>query len=60
MPILKVNIATGLRRPLVTVSPTDPAGIVGVSPPLFTVNERRYVCDQARELSVLYVATGIK
>jgi len=59
-PILKVNIATGLRQPLVTVSPTDPAGIVGVSPPLFTVNQTRYVYEQARELSVLYVASGIK
>lgn len=34
-------------------SSPDPAGIVGVSPPLFTVNGRRYVYDQARTVRLV-------
>jgi hypothetical protein len=58
--IVKLNIATGRRQPLVTVSPTDPAGIVFLSRPIFSGDEKRCVYTQVRELSVLYVATGLK
>jgi hypothetical protein len=58
--IVKVNIGTGRREPFVTVSPTDPAGLVGLDSPIFSSDEKRYVYTQVRELSVLYVATGLK
>ncbi len=58
--IVKLNIATGLRQPFVNVLPTDPAGIMGLYPPIFTADEKRYIYTQARALSVLYVATGLK
>ena len=58
--IVKVNIGTGRREPFVTVSPTDPAGLVGLDSPIFSGDEKRYVYTQLRELSVLYVATGLK
>jgi dipeptidyl aminopeptidase/acylaminoacyl peptidase len=58
--IVKVNIGTGRREPFVTVSPTDPAGLVGLDSPIFSGDEKRYVYTQFRELSVLYVATGLK
>ena len=58
--LLKVNIGTGLRQPFVTVSPTDPAGVMVLYPPIFTADEKRYVHTQIRALSVLYVATGLK
>jgi hypothetical protein len=58
--VLKVNIGTGLRQPFVTVSPTDPAGVMVLYPPIFTADEKRYVHTQIRALSVLYVATGLK
>jgi Tol biopolymer transport system component len=58
--ILKVNVATGRRQPFVTVSPSDAAGITGLGPPIFSADENRYVYTQVRELSVLYVAAGLK
>jgi serine/threonine protein kinase/Tol biopolymer transport system component len=58
--IVKVNIATGRRQPFVAVSPSDPAGIVALSRPIFSGDEKRYIYTQVRELSVLYVATGLK
>ena len=58
--IVKVNIATGRRQPFITVSPRDPAGIVSLSRPIFSGDGKRYVYTQVRELSVLYVASGLK
>ena len=58
--IMKVNLATGRRQSFVTVSPSDPAGIVYLSRPIFSSDGKRYVYTQVRELSVLYVVTGLK
>jgi hypothetical protein len=58
--VLKLNIRTGLRQPFVSVWPADPAGIAGLSPPIFTADEKRYVYTQIRVFSVLYIATGLK
>jgi dipeptidyl aminopeptidase/acylaminoacyl peptidase len=58
--IVKLSIATGRRQPFVTVSPTDPAGIVSLSRPIFSGDQKQYVYTQVRELSVLYVAAGLK
>ena len=49
-----------LFRSFVTVSPTDPAGLVGLDSPIFSDDEKHYVYTQVRELSVLYVASGLK
>lgn len=58
--IVKVNLETGQREPFVTVFPIDNAGIVGLSLPIFTSDEKRYVYAQVRELSVLYIGIGLK
>jgi hypothetical protein len=58
--ILKVDVATGRRQPFLAVSPTDSSGIVSLSRPIFSGDEKRYVYTQVRELSVLYVAGGLK
>jgi serine/threonine protein kinase len=58
--VFKLNISTGLRQPFITIQPADSAGIVALSRPLFSADGRRYVYTQVRELSVLYVATGLK
>jgi eukaryotic-like serine/threonine-protein kinase len=60
MQVTKVNITTGQRQPFLTISPTDSAGIVGLSRPIFSSDEKRYIYNQVRELSVLYMATGLK
>ena len=58
--ISKVNIKTGLRQSFVNVTPADPAGVVTIINPIFTIDEKRYVYTQIRVLSVLYVASGLK
>jgi dipeptidyl aminopeptidase/acylaminoacyl peptidase len=58
--IFKVNIKSGLRQPLVNISPTDPAGVVRIISPIITTDEKRYVSTHIRALSVLYVASGLK
>jgi eukaryotic-like serine/threonine-protein kinase len=60
MNVVKVNIVTGRRQPFVTVSPSDTAGIVGLDRPHFTSDGKQYVFNQYRDLSVLYVVTGLK
>jgi hypothetical protein len=60
MQIFKVHIATGLRQPLLSLSPKDSAGISGLYPPIFTPDEKRYVYTAVRRFSVLYLATGLK
>jgi serine/threonine protein kinase len=58
--VFKLNTSTGLRQPFVSIQPADSAGIIAVFDPIFSADERRYVYTQVRELSVLYVATGLK
>ena len=60
MQIMRVDVATGRRQPFLAVSPTDSSGIVSLSRPIFSSDEKRYVYTQVRELSVLYVASGLK
>jgi hypothetical protein len=56
----KVNIVNGHREPFVTVFPLDSAGIVGLDRPIFTGDGKQYVFNQYRDLSVLYLVTGLK
>ena len=58
--IIKVNVVTGRREPFITISPFDAAGIVGLGRPYFSNDGKRYVYNQFRELSVLYVANALK
>jgi hypothetical protein len=58
--VVKLNISTGLRHPFVSIQAADSAGIIAVFDPIFSADEQRYVYTQIRELSVLYVATGLK
>ena len=56
----KVNITTAKREPMMTIAPLDPAGITHVFGPALSGDGKRYVYGQVRELSVLYVASGLK
>jgi WD40 repeat protein len=60
MDVEKVYIVNGHREPFVTVSPLDSAGIVGLDRPIFTGDGKQYVFNQYRNLSVLYLVTGLK
>jgi eukaryotic-like serine/threonine-protein kinase len=58
--VVKVNIANGQRLPFLTVLPTDSDGIAYVGPPIFSRGGKQFVFLQIRELSVLYIATGLR
>jgi WD40 repeat protein len=58
--IYKLNIATGERSAMFSLSPSNPTGIVFIYNPLFTSDEKHFVYTQARLLSTLYTATGLK
>jgi serine/threonine protein kinase/WD40 repeat protein len=58
--VLRVNLRTGIRKPFIAVLPADPTGIIAISDPIFTTDEKKYVFTQVRALSVLYVAAGLK
>jgi hypothetical protein len=49
---------------LVTISPTDPAGVFTLTPilvpPLIAADEKHIVFTQGRSQSVLYIANGLK
>ena len=56
----KVEIRSGLREPCKTLSALDSAGIQALGTPLFSDNPRDYIFPQFRELSVLFVVSGLK
>jgi hypothetical protein len=58
--VSKLNIMSGRRQPFVTVVPNNPAGVTFVGRPRFTTDEKQYVYLQTRNLSVLYVGSGLK
>ena len=58
--ILKVNLKTSRRDPFITLSPSDPAGIIAIWKPIFSKDENRWIYNQARGLSILYIANGLK
>ncbi len=57
--VLKLSLTTGLKQPFVSISPADSTGIVGLSNPMFTADEKRYVYTQVRWFSVLYIANRL-
>ena len=58
--VTKVDLASGRRQPLVMVSPTEGAGVTFVSAPIFSFDEKLYVFEQTRHISVLYLSAGLK
>jgi WD40 repeat protein len=57
--IVKVNIVTGTRQSVGSISPIDPAGLLGLGLPVIMPDQKTYVCAEIRAFSVLYVATGL-
>lgn len=56
----KLNIVTGQRRPFAFILPADPAGLLSIGRPRITADEKRFVGTQYRQVSTLYVASGLK
>jgi hypothetical protein len=58
--IVRLDIATGQRRPWKRLAPPDPAGVYSVSMLAMTPSGDAYFYNYRRVLSELYVATGLK
>ena len=58
--IERLEVATGARRPVRTIMPTDPAGVTGIHQIVFTPDLRVYVYSFTRQLSDLYQVTGLR
>jgi Tol biopolymer transport system component len=58
--IYLVDIASGARKILQRVAPSDTAGVFGIGPVAVTPNGKYYVYSFTRELSDLYLVTGLK
>jgi eukaryotic-like serine/threonine-protein kinase len=58
--IEKVNVATGRREAFLNLEPNDPVGITGLGSPRFSIDSKRYVYNQTRDVAVLYVVSGLK
>jgi hypothetical protein len=56
----RIEIATGRRKLLAQLAPSDTAGVTVVGPVLMTPDAKSYVYDYSRNLSDLYVATGLR
>lgn len=57
--IYRVDVASGERREWVTVRPDDPAGILDIMPVHITPNGQTYAYGYRRQLSDLYIVTGL-
>jgi dipeptidyl aminopeptidase/acylaminoacyl peptidase len=58
--IVRVDPATGIRTLITTLAPPDRAGLVGVVPSQWIDDGRGYVYTYFRDLSQLFVASGVR
>ena len=58
--ITRYEIATGARRPWMSIRPSDPAGVGAVDPVLLTRDGQSYFYSASRTLSDLFVVAGIE
>jgi eukaryotic-like serine/threonine-protein kinase len=57
--IYRLNIATGQRQLFREITPSDEAGLFGMSKIVFSANGRAYVYSYVRQLSELYLVNGV-
>jgi hypothetical protein len=60
VPVDALDLQTGKRRPLLCLMPPDPVGIAGVFRVELAADGGAYVYSAVRELSELYILTGLK
>jgi len=57
--IFRVDVTTGERKEWVTIRPEDPAGILDIMPVHITPDGGTYAYGYRRQLSDLYIVTGL-
>ena len=59
-PVFFIDMTTGQRKLLKTVTPADPTGLFNGSPPIFSRDLKSYVYSYTRITSDLYIVEGLK
>lgn len=59
-PVFFIDMTTGRRKLLKTVTPADPTGLFNGSPPIFSRDLKSYVYSYTRITSDLYIVEGLK
>ncbi|MFI4978173.1 MAG: protein kinase [Solirubrobacterales bacterium] len=58
--VVRLNLATGKREPWKEVLPSDPSGVVTITPILLTPDGKSHAYSYPRILSQLFLGTGLK
>ena len=58
--VVRLNLVTGKREPWKDVLPSDPSGVVTITPILLTPDGKSYAYSYPRILSQLFLGTGLK
>jgi hypothetical protein len=58
--VFRLEIATGKRAPWKELVPADPSGVGGIGPIHITPDGKSYVYSVYRDLSDLYLVSGLK
>ena len=58
--VSRVNLATGERTKVSELAPLNLAGVLGVGPTAFRDNGRDYAYGYVRNVSALYLVTGLR
>jgi eukaryotic-like serine/threonine-protein kinase len=58
--VVKVDVATGKREPVIDLAPTDPAGVTTADHPAMTPDGGAFAYSYSRVLSTLYVVKGLR
>lgn len=59
-PVFRLDVATGKREPIMTIVPSDPDGVTAIVSVRMTADGKTYAYSDSRELSDLFIASGVK
>jgi len=58
--VVKIDVTSGLRSEWKRLRPADPAGVEFIGPILLTPDAKTYVYGYRRQLTDLYLVTGLR
>ena len=58
--IFGLDLSTGVRTAVKSLMPSDPAGVIRISPVILTPDLKAYAYSYRRTLSDLYVVEGLR
>ena len=59
-PVFRIDLATGVRKLLIDLGPSDPAGLTSITPVRVTPDAKFFAYSYDRALSNLFMVSGVK